>query len=111
MQAIIGHFQMALDIDPREVFAVGYSNGAQMAYRLALEVPNEVRAVAAISANLPTPQNLDCRPSGQPVSVLVMNGTNDPINAYNGGTVSIFGFGNRGTVLSSEETALSMPYN
>ena len=49
---------MALDIDPREVFAVGYSNGAQMAYRLALEVPNEIRAVAAISANLPRHRTL-----------------------------------------------------
>jgi polyhydroxybutyrate depolymerase len=34
-----------------------------------------------------------------------MNGTADTINPYKGGNVSIFGFGNRGTVLSSEDTA------
>jgi len=76
-----------------------------MSIRLALELPDEIRAVAAISASLPTPENLDCHPSGHPVSVLVMNGTADPINPYKGGKVSIFGFGDRGTVLSSEDTA------
>ena len=106
VRALIGHFQEALDIDPQQVFAVGHSNGAQMSLRLALEMPDEIRAVAAIGASLPTPENLDCHLTGQPVSVLVMNGTADPINPYDGGRVTIFGFGNRGTVLSSEDTAL-----
>jgi len=105
VHALIGYFQKVLDIDPGRVFAVGHSNGAQMSIRLALELPDEIRAVAAISASLPTPENLDCQPTGKPVSVLVMNGTADPINPYQGGNVSIFGFGNRGTVLSSEDTA------
>jgi polyhydroxybutyrate depolymerase len=107
--AIIGYFQKALDIDPGQVFAAGHFNGGQMSIRLALELPDEIRAVAAISASLPTPENLDCHPSGHPVSVLVMNGTADPINPYKGGKVSIFGFGDRGTVLSSEDTALAAP--
>ena len=106
VRTLIGYFQKALDVDPGQVFAVGHSNGAQMSIRLALELPNEIRAVAAISASLPTPENLDCQPTGQPVSVLVMNGTADLINPYNGGNVSIFGFGNRGTVLSSMDTSL-----
>jgi polyhydroxybutyrate depolymerase len=105
VRALIGYFEKALDIDPARVFAVGHSNGGQMSIRLALELPDEIRAVAAISASLPTAENLDCQPTGKPISVLVMNGTADPINPYKGGNVSIFGFGNRGTVLSSEDTA------
>jgi polyhydroxybutyrate depolymerase len=102
---LIGYFQRTLDIDPGHVFAVGHSNGGQMSLRLALERPDKIRAIAAISASLPTADNLDCTPSREPVSVLVMNGTADPINPYNGGRVTIFGFGNRGTVLASDETA------
>jgi len=105
VHTLIAYFQKALDIDPTHVFAVGHSNGGQMSIRLALELPDEIRAVAAISASLPTAQNLDCRPTGKPISVLVINGTADPINPYEGGNVSIFGFGNRGTVLSAEDTA------
>jgi polyhydroxybutyrate depolymerase len=34
-----------------------------------------------------------------------MNGTADPINPYGGGNVTLFGFGNRGRVLSARESA------
>lgn len=105
VHALIGYFEKALDIDPTRIFAVGHSNGGQMSIRLALELPVEIRAVAAISASLPIAANLDCQPTGKPISVLVMNGTADLINPYRGGNVSIFGFGNRGIVLSSEDTA------
>ena len=36
---------------------------------------------------------------------LILNGTKDPLNPYEGGPVSLFGFGNRGTVRSSLESA------
>lgn len=58
-----------------------------MAYRLALEIPDEVRAVAAIAASLPVEGEIDCRPSGKPVSVMIVNGTADPVNPYEGGEV------------------------
>jgi polyhydroxybutyrate depolymerase len=64
---------------------MGYSQGGGMAYRLALELPDEITAIAAIGDNLPTEDKSDCRASGKPVSVLVMNGTADPMNPYNGG--------------------------
>ncbi len=47
--------------------------------------------MAVAAANLPTPDNNDCQPAKRPLSVLVMNGTADPINPYNGGKVTLFG--------------------
>jgi polyhydroxybutyrate depolymerase len=92
-------------VDPARVFATGISNGGQMALRLALEAPELVRAVAPVIASLPADENLDCTPSGRPVSVLVMNGTEDPMNPYEGGIVALHGvLGNRGEVVSTEET-------
>jgi polyhydroxybutyrate depolymerase len=58
---------------------------------LALEMPDTFAALAAVAANLPIEANLDCQPSQRPVSIAILNGTNDPINPYNGGLVTLFG--------------------
>ncbi len=105
IRALIDHFHSTWGVDRARVFATGHSNGGQMSYRLALELPDEIRAVAAISASLAVPENLDCRESGKPVPVLIMNGTDDPINPYGGGRVSIFGLVELGCVRSSVDTA------
>lgn len=88
-----------------KVYAMGYSNGGHMAYRLALEAPDLISAIAVVSANLPTAENFDCKIENKSVSVLIINGTRDPINPYDGGNVSIFGFGNRGRVKSAYDSA------
>ena len=61
--------------------------------------------IAAISANLPTDDNSICQKAGRAVPVAIINGTADPINPYGGGRVTLFGFGDRGTVVSSAESA------
>jgi poly(3-hydroxybutyrate) depolymerase/protein-S-isoprenylcysteine O-methyltransferase Ste14 len=65
--------------------ALGFSGGGQLAYRLALEAPDLVRAIAVFGANLPVP--LDCVERRQPVSVFIVNGTADHINPDAGGDV------------------------
>ncbi|MEK1908459.1 MAG: PHB depolymerase family esterase [Pseudomonas sp.] len=104
--ALIQRFAAQHGADPRRAFLAGYSNGGHLGLRIALEQPQLLAGVAAIAANLPTDDNLDCTPSGQAVPVLFMNGTRDPVNPYNGGVVTLFGLGNRGTVRSSYESAL-----
>lgn len=103
--ALIQRFASQYDTDPQRAFLAGYSNGGHLGLRIALEQPHLLAGVAAIAANLPTDDNLDCTPSGQAVPVLFMNGTRDPINPYNGGIVTLFGLGNRGTVQSAQESA------
>ena len=36
---------------------------------------------------------------------MLVNGTGDPINPYQGGVVTLFGFGNRGKAMSAEDSA------
>jgi polyhydroxybutyrate depolymerase len=87
------------------VLATGLSNGGQMALRLALEAPEWVTAAAPIAAGLPTDGNLDCAPSGRGAALLLVNGTEDPMNPYEGGEVALFGvLQPRGPVRSSEAT-------
>src|ERR1035441_5005124 len=65
-----------IGIDPGRVFAAGSSRGGFMAYRLALEAPSRFLAVAAVSANVPSPENFKCKPAAQGTSsVMIMNGT------------------------------------
>lgn len=103
--ALIEHLYDTLKIDRTRIFAAGHSNGGQFVFRLALEMPDLIAAVAAISANLPTPDNMVCQPVGKPIPVMIINGTKDRLNPYRGGNVSIFGFANRGTVISAPATA------
>ncbi len=105
MRALAARFRAAHGVDSARVFAVGLSNGGHLAYRLALEAPELVRGVAAVAASLPAPDDLDCAPARGATSVLILNGTEDPINPYGGGRVTLFGFGDRGRVLSARQTA------
>ena len=91
-----------IGVDPGRVFATGGSRGGSMAIRLALEAPSRFRAVAAVSASVPTPENFRCKPAGRSASVMIMNGTEDPLVPFDGGEVSLFGlFYKNGKVRSS----------
>ena len=105
LRALVRQLRATRSVDSSRVFAVGLSNGAHMVYRLALEAPDLVRAVAAVGGSLPAPENVDCAPVPGATSVMIVNGTADPINPYEGGRVTLFGFGDRGRVLSSRASA------
>jgi polyhydroxybutyrate depolymerase len=94
-----------IGVDRGRVFAAGASRGGHMAFRLALEAPSRFRAVAAVAANVPVPENFKCKPAGQGTSsVMIMNGTKDPLNPFDGGEVKFFGLLKRGKVRSSRES-------
>ena len=88
--------------DPDRIYAAGISNGGHMAYRLGFEAPDLVRGIGAIAANLPVRENLACETSGEPVATIIVNGTADPVNPYQGGIVDLFGDTSRGAVQSAE---------
>lgn len=104
--ALIQRFAEQQHTDSRRVFLTGYSSGAHLGFRLALEQPTLLAGIGAVAANLPTPDNLACQPSGKAVSMVIVNGTQDPVNPCKGGQVSLFGLGSRGTVRSAQDTAL-----
>lgn len=91
-------------VNPGRVFATGLSNGGHMVYRLAYEAPDLIAGAAPVIANLPADDNLDCDPLGQAVPMMILNGTEDPINPYDGGEVDVFGE-SRGAVISAEASA------
>jgi polyhydroxybutyrate depolymerase len=62
-----------------------------------------VAGVAAVAAAMPAALADGCRPSA-PVSVLVANGTDDPLVPYRGGAVRLLRFMPMGEVLSTDAT-------
>jgi len=105
-RAIVARLKADYAIDERRVYVLGYSNGGQMALRLALEAPELVAGVVSIAANVPTSENLECQVrEGPRPSVVLIEGTSDPINPYKGGSVSFLGLGYRGKVLSAQDSA------
>jgi polyhydroxybutyrate depolymerase len=105
LTALVDKLAQEIGIDPSRVYATGISRGGHMAFRLALEAPARFRAVAAVAANVPVPANFKCNPTGQGTSsVMIMNGTKDPLNPYDGGEVTLFGLFKRGKVRSSWES-------
>ena len=104
IEAIIAKTASDYRIDRKRVFAAGHSNGGQLTYRLAMERPQEFAGIAAISASIPTPDNLACTPSDMPIPAMVINGTADPINPFAGGMVTL-GLTRLGTVTSTRATA------
>jgi len=106
-RAVIDDVANKHKIDRNRVYALGYSNGGQMVLRLALQAPDAIAGVIAISANLPVPENNDCEiKDGRPVSVALIEGTKDKINPYHGGEVTLYGMESRGAVMSAQDSAL-----
>jgi polyhydroxybutyrate depolymerase len=102
---LVERFRQGHGIDPARVFVTGFSNGGQLAFRLAARTPERIAAIAVIGAGLPTPDQWAFPEPKSPLPVLLIAGTRDPIMPYEGGEASIFGFQKRGTVLSAEATA------
>lgn len=106
LAALVDKLVGEIGVDPARVFAAGVSNGGSMAMRLALEDPRRYKAVAAVIANVPAAANFQCKPAAHGTSVMIMNGTKDPLVPYDGGEVSLLGlFYRSGAVASSLASA------
>ncbi len=81
IRAVLERVMGQLNIDRQRVYATGMSNGAMMAYRLACEMPELIRAIAPVAG---TDNTHSCAP-GQPVSVLHIHARNDTHVLYEGG--------------------------
>src|ERR1700692_1478885 len=90
-------------IDETHVYVLGYSNGGQMALRLALQTPAQAAGIAIAGASLQAPEDSSCPEQGS-VPLLVVDGEKDPINPINGGKVTLLWFGYRGRALSALDT-------
>jgi polyhydroxybutyrate depolymerase len=92
--------QLALkySIDTRRIYATGLGDGGFMAERAGCSMADRIAAIAPVAADFP--KAMICLPS-RPVPAIFLEGTEDPIVPYNGGTYKPGRF----HVLSAEDSA------
>lgn len=73
--------QLAYNIDPQRLYAVGFSNGARMAYRLGCELP--LAAIAGVAATISN-EVTDACPEDRRFSAFFMHGTADSVIPWQG---------------------------
>jgi polyhydroxybutyrate depolymerase len=85
IRAILSELETIASIDPKRVYATGWSNGGMFAYRVACEMSDTFAAIASVSGPLVFSP---CQPQ-QPVSILHEHGLKDTIVPYAGGMGSV----------------------
>ncbi len=100
LATLIGRLSQDFRIPPGRVFVTGMSAGAFMANRLVCERADLVDAIAPVAGTLGAA--IPCAPS-QPVSVMAVHGTADPVVPYDGGTM--IGRGGPSDILSAPALA------
>ncbi len=73
-------------VDNTRIFVTGISNGAMMAIHLAENLSERIRAIAPVAGSIAENAFQDFRLTN-PISVLVIHGTADPLVPYEGGPV------------------------
>jgi polyhydroxybutyrate depolymerase len=85
--ALVEHLVRLGVADPQRIYVAGVSNGGAMALTLACQHPARFAAVASVIMEFTPTMAAVCKPT-QPVPVLFMNGTDDPLIPYLGGPAS-----------------------
>jgi polyhydroxybutyrate depolymerase len=79
---LLTHLQTTLCIDPRRIYATGFSNGGGMTALLACTMAGRVAAFAPVSGSYYPPAS-GCHP-GRPAPILEIHGTADTVVPYLG---------------------------
>jgi len=87
VRALIADLTALASIDPRRVYATGFSNGAIMVYRLACELSDRIAAIGPVAATQILDDQKVCRPA-KSVPLIHFHGTADRLNPYDGGSTA-----------------------
>jgi polyhydroxybutyrate depolymerase len=103
ISALIDKMIQDYGVDPERVYSTGISNGGLMSVRLALDLSDKIAAVVPVTAQIS--KAVESIIPEFPTSIMIINGTDDPLVPYEGGCIEItVSNGCRGEVLSTQES-------
>ncbi len=85
LTAVIDDVAKKRKVDPKRVFAMGYSNGGFMSHRLACDRASRFAAIVSV-AGASWRDRARCKPT-EPVAILEVHGTADKLVPYEGGAI------------------------
>jgi polyhydroxybutyrate depolymerase len=91
-------------VDGKRVFATGISNGAMFSHYLAANLSSQLAAIAPVVGGMPESTSEKFMPEN-PVAVLILQGTDDPLVPYKGGDVTPPWARKRGKIVATEYAA------
>jgi len=81
VKAIIDEMETKFNIAPKKIYAIGFSNGGMLSYRLACELTDKFKAIASVAGT----ENYDnCNPKN-PISIMHIHAKDDGHVLFNGG--------------------------
>jgi polyhydroxybutyrate depolymerase len=81
VRAILSNLSTAANVDPQRIYAVGFSMGGALVYRLACDMSDTFAAIAPIAGPM---EHTPCTPA-HAVSVLHIHGLSDQVIPFSGG--------------------------
>lgn len=96
--AMLERLSKEFRVDPNRVYATGISNGGFMSQLLAVRLSDRISAIAAVAAGMAPAVAGNFYPK-EPVSVLIINGTEDRLVPFHGGDVAR----SRGKTIATDE--------
>jgi polyhydroxybutyrate depolymerase len=100
---LLKHLSSQHPIDPKRVYVTGISNGGIMTHTLAANRSEKIAAIATVVGGIAEPVNEQFQPD-HPVSVLIIQGSDDRLVPYQGGKISGGDGKDRGSVIATEQT-------
>lgn len=88
LRQVIDDVASVVNVDRNRVFATGLSNGGMMSYRMAIEMPDQIAAIAPVAGTMTCAEAELVRP----VAVMHFHGTSDTIVPYAGPGKGATGF-------------------
>jgi len=82
--AVLDDAAKIFNIDAKRVYAAGFSNGAQLTYRLAKQLTSRLAAVATVAGHRPVDDGM-IPPPPRPISIMQFSGQKDIGAPYEGG--------------------------
>jgi polyhydroxybutyrate depolymerase len=83
VSALIDHLKQEINIDSHKIYATGFSRGGILTEALACKLSDKIAAFASVAGSLPVRLKPNCQPQ-TPVSMMIINGTNDHDVHYEG---------------------------
>ncbi|MEH2192461.1 MAG: PHB depolymerase family esterase [Nostoc sp.] len=83
VSALIDHLKQQINIDSHKIYATGFSRGGILTQALACKLSDKIAAFASVAGSLPVRLKPNCQPP-TPISMMIVNGTNDRDVRYEG---------------------------
>ena len=100
--ALLDEISDQFNIDPKRIFATGPSNGGIFSNLVGARMSDRFAAIAPVIGGM-APSVAGSFDPKSPISVLMINGTEDPLVPFEGGKVTFMGRG-RGNIIPTADT-------